>query len=347
MEKEEIDKLELELQSTLLKVKKHTRILNLFKVLSYGGSIVYFLGIFISFNILIYTHSQWFDQIDNTTILYIIIPLFVLIIIGTLGTSYYYSKYIQTEQQAIQKIIKTILPSGQYSFEKGAFSISKLMLSGFFGNIQRDKISAYSLGELKLSEQGSTITINDIGLKKSTLMYWLSKSSVGTFITVVIYMFRGIFSKRMEDITLDFRGMFSTVSLKKNIGGIVIIVPDKLEKHMDYLADNIQKLKNRDGIELIKMEDVEFEHAFTVYSSDDTLARYILTPSRMRKMVELKKRYDKDIMISYAFNHFYAAINIPEGLLGLDNTKIAKGNSVNNFYNNVCLSRSMMNLSEI
>lgn len=342
MEASEIDKLEEELQNKFSRIKERTKVLNLFRILSYGGSILYFLGVFIGTNILAYTYSEWFSQIDNMTILYMIIPLFVLITIGSAGTSYYYSKYIRTEQEALQSIIKVIFPTATYSLDKGKFSISRLMLSGLFGNVERDKITAYSLGALQTIQNNQRIVINDISITNSRWVYWLSKSSIGVFLIVIIYMIRGIFAKRIQDITTDFRGMFSTVPLNKNIEGIVIIVPDRLEKQIDYLAENIQKLKNRNGINLVKMENVDFEYEFSVYASDDILARYILTPARMRKIVELKNKYGRDIMLSYAFNQFYAAVNLPEGLLGLDNKKIIDGNSVHSFYNNVCMSQTIM-----
>ncbi|MDR0228842.1 MAG: DUF3137 domain-containing protein [Flavobacteriaceae bacterium] len=338
-----INKLDAELQESLSEIKKRSKVLTLFRVLSFGGSLLYFIGIFIVFNVTIFTNPEFLNTIDNTTVLYVIIPLFILITIGSAGSSYYYSKYIYTEQRAIIKLVNDLFPNSEYTIDKGSFSVSKLMLSNLFGDLEREKVSSYSHGTLKLPGDKSKIVLNDISLGNSKIDYWLSKTSIGTLLVVMKYMFKGIFSKRLEDVTTNFRGVFNTTTLNKKINGIVIIVPDHLEKHIDYLAKSIQQLSNREGINLIKMESVYFEQQFSVYTTDDILARYILTPARMDEILKLKGEYHRDMMFSYAFNQFYMAISMPEGLLGLDSKKINKDNSVAGFYANVSLAKNVIN----
>ncbi|MDR2221681.1 MAG: DUF3137 domain-containing protein [Flavobacteriaceae bacterium] len=343
MDTTEIEKLELELQNALFEIKKRSKVLTLFRVLSYGGSLIYFLGVLVVFNIGFLTNPKLVNAIDNTTVLSIIIPLFILITIGSAGSSYYYSKYISTEQEAIIRIVNKLFPDAEYTNSTGSFSVSKLMLSNLFGNMEREKVSSYSHGTLKLKGDRSPIVLNDISVGNSKIDYWLFKTSIGTLLVVMKYMFKGMFSKRLENLTTNFRGVFNVITLNKKVEGIVIIVPDHLEKHIDYLAKSIQQLSNREGINLIKMENIDFEHKFSVYTTDDILARYILTPARMDEIVKLKGEYHRDMMFSYAFNQFYMAISMPEGLLGLDSEKINKDNSVAGFYANVSLAKNVIN----
>lgn len=50
---------------------------------------------------------------------------------------------------------------------------------------------------------------------------------------------------------------------------------------------------------MIRMENPEFEKYFAVYAHDDVEARYLLSPSLMERMVELRERFDSRIAFSF------------------------------------------------
>ena len=62
------------------------------------------------------------------------------------------------------------------------------------------------------------------------------------------------------------------------------------------------------------MENPEFEKLFVVYGTDQTEARYILTPTVMEAIISLKKTLHKKIHLSFIDNRVYFAISFDENL---------------------------------
>ncbi len=52
----------------------------------------------------------------------------------------------------------------------------------------------------------------------------------------------------------------------------------------------------------------EFEKAFVVSSTDQIEARYILSPSMMRRLLDLRARHDNELHISFIANRIYLAL---------------------------------------
>jgi hypothetical protein len=147
----------------------------------------------------------------------------------------------------------------------------------------------------------------------------------------------------MENIVGDFRGMFADAQLEKKIKGSVVVLPDHLESRLDYLAKNIQALKNVNGNKLVTLEDAEFERYFAVYASDEITARYVLTPAMMLRMTELKKKYNRDIMLSFNGDRFYFAVAMPEGFLTLGNLSLTSGEALKDLYDNIMAAQGILN----
>jgi hypothetical protein len=135
--------------------------------------------------------------------------------------------------------------------------------------------------------------------------------------------------------------MFAEAQLEKSIRGTVVILPDHLESRLDYLAQTIQSLKTVDGNKLVLLEDVEFERCFVVYASDEITARYVLTPAMMQRITELKRKYNRDIMLSFSDDRFYFAVTMPEGFLTLGNASLASGEALKDFYDNIAAARDI------
>jgi hypothetical protein len=58
----------------------------------------------------------------------------------------------------------------------------------------------------------------------------------------------------------------------------------------------------------VKLEDPEFEKMFAVSSTDQIEARYILSPSMMRRLLDLRARHGNELHISFIGNHIYLAL---------------------------------------
>ena len=60
-------------------------------------------------------------------------------------------------------------------------------------------------------------------------------------------------------------------------------------------------------LERVNLESPEFEHEFDVYSTDQVESRYLLSPSLMVRMVELKKRMNCELQFSFVATKLYMA----------------------------------------
>jgi hypothetical protein len=144
-----------------------------------------------------------------------------------------------------------------------------------------------------------------------------SQSQIGGYAMLLKTMFGGVFAKRVENVAGSFRGLFANAKLSKAINGSIVIFPDHLEQHLDYLARSLQSLKSMGDCKLVQLEDPEFERYFAVYATDEITARYVLTPAMMLRMTELRRKYNRDVMLSFSGDRFYFAVSMPEGFLTL------------------------------
>jgi len=280
---------------------------------------------------------------EANRILVVIIPLFVLITIGSFGMSIYYRKFTEAEQSSIRRIIREMFPNAKLALLPSDVSTLTLLQSNFFGGMNSQYTSGYSFGTVIFENDGRKITFRDIVINVGNQENLATQNPVSGMFLVFKMMFKGLFGKRVENIASNFRGMFADAQLEKKINGSVVVLPDHLESRLDYLAKNIQALKNVNGNKLVMLEDVEFERYFAVYASDEITARYVLTPAMMLRMTELKKKYNRDIMLSFNGNRFFFAVAMPEGFLTLGNSSLTSGEALKDLYENITTAQDILN----
>lgn len=106
-----------------------------------------------------------------------------------------------------------------------------------------------------------------------------------------------------------FGGIFFVGDFNKSFKGRTYILPDKIEKSFGRFAKYFQSLGKSHG-QLVKLEDPEFEKEFVVYSDDQIEARYILSTSLMKRILDFKKKAKSDIMMAFKSSKIYIAIPI-------------------------------------
>jgi len=116
--------------------------------------------------------------------------------------------------------------------------------------------------------------------------------------------------KGNAEIENVFKGAFFVSGFNKKINGKVFVYPDGSEKILGRFAGFFQKSSKG---ELVKMDSPEFEREFVVYSTDQVLARYVLSTSLMQKILEFKKAVNKPLYFSFKDKNMYTAIS------GIDN----------------------------
>jgi Protein of unknown function (DUF3137). len=104
-----------------------------------------------------------------------------------------------------------------------------------------------------------------------------------------------------------FDGWFFVVDFPRNFQGETLVYRDVAEQSMGWFGRSLQEKMVPRGIELIHLEDADFERYFKVLSDDQLKARYILTPALMRKAVELQNRVYESMYLSFRHNSMYVA----------------------------------------
>lgn len=105
-----------------------------------------------------------------------------------------------------------------------------------------------------------------------------------------------------------FRGLFISADFHKDFRGQTFVRSDVAEKYFGQFARFVQKpLFSR--LELVQLEDPEFEREFVVHSSDQIEARYILTPALMQRMLELKRKFAAQVEFAFLHSRVYVAIS--------------------------------------
>lgn len=99
-----------------------------------------------------------------------------------------------------------------------------------------------------------------------------------------------------------FKGLFVIADFNKDFLGITLVLPDSEERAFGRLGQWFQGLAASAGMqpgELIKLEDPEFEKAFKVYSTDQVEARYILSTSLMRRILDFAHAAETDVRMAF------------------------------------------------
>jgi hypothetical protein len=105
-----------------------------------------------------------------------------------------------------------------------------------------------------------------------------------------------------------FKGLFISADFHKEFRGRTIVRSDIAEKYFGQIARFVQKPVFSE-LQLVQLEDPDFEKEFVVHASDQIEARYILTPSLMQKMLELKHRFGDKVEFSFLNSRVYIAVS--------------------------------------
>ena len=120
-------------------------------------------------------------------------------------------------------------------------------------------------------------------------------------------------SKGRRHVHTIFKGLFFIADFNKHFSGRTVVLPDTAEKLFGQIGTMLQSMNKMRG-QLIKLEDPEFEKMFAVYGDDQIEARYILSTSLMRRMIEFKKKTRRRIYFSFIGSKVYVAVTYARNL---------------------------------
>lgn len=111
-----------------------------------------------------------------------------------------------------------------------------------------------------------------------------------------------------------FRGLFLVAEFNKHFKSRTVVLPDQAEKAFGSLIGGWLQSNNFSRDDLIRLDDPEFEKHFVVYSNDPIEARYILSHSMMKRLLEFQKKVPHPIHVSFIQNHIHVAIGTGKDL---------------------------------
>lgn len=189
------------------------------------------------------------------------------------------------KETVIPALVATIDPSLSHSSERGIPS-SAFVESELF----RTAPARYSTEDLIEGRYGKTfLQLAEVNAKKRET----TTDSEGRTKTRYVTFFDGLF------LIADFH---------KHFHGRTFVFPDKSEKTFGRMARFFQKVGGRSETDLIQMDDPEFEHQFKVYATDQVEARYVLSNAMMRRILEMQKRFGKDIRLAFKNSSLLLAV---------------------------------------
>lgn len=114
-----------------------------------------------------------------------------------------------------------------------------------------------------------------------------------------------------------FEGAMIRIKMNKHFDGITVIRPKKNAPRKDNYKD-LQKA----GLQEVKLEDSEFEKLYTVYSTDQIEARYLITTAFMERLKSIQKAFAAQCCFcSFSENYIYLGMHTGCDLFALGSLK--------------------------
>ncbi len=110
-----------------------------------------------------------------------------------------------------------------------------------------------------------------------------------------------------------FRGVFFVADFNKDFTGRTYVLPDKAQRLLGGAGQALQGMRSAYG-ELVKLEDLEFERHFVVYSDSQIEARYLLSAALMARITDFRNRHGHPLRLGFVDSNLYVAISVRRNL---------------------------------
>jgi hypothetical protein len=104
-----------------------------------------------------------------------------------------------------------------------------------------------------------------------------------------------------------FHGLLFVSDFRGGSAGQTLVLQDVAQNLLGKLGQALQSIAPPVG-KLVKFDDAEFERLFVVYSEDENLARTVLTPALMQRMVEFRNKYHVFPQLSFTGTRFIISL---------------------------------------
>lgn len=216
----------------------------------------------------------------------IIVPIVISMIIGPLACKFISKSYImEFKILVIDRIVHFLDKNLSYD-RRGCIPKSTFVLSEIFNTIPN-------------RYQGDDLVTGEVCKTKIQFCELNARYKSG--------------SGKHSSTRTVFKGLFFIGDFNKNFSCKTVVLPDTAEKFLGRIGQKLQSI-NLARDELIKLDDPEFEEHFVVYSDDQVGARYILSTSLMKRIVDFKKKSSRNIYLSFIGSMVFVAVSYTRNL---------------------------------
>lgn len=110
------------------------------------------------------------------------------------------------------------------------------------------------------------------------------------------------------------RGLFLVTEFNKHFKAKTVIFPDLAKKTFGNLIGGWLQSMNMSRGKVIQLNDPLLEKHFVVYGNDPIEARYILSNSMMKRILDFQKKISHPLFISFVHNHIHVGIGTGKDL---------------------------------
>ncbi|MBA4746829.1 MAG: DUF3137 domain-containing protein [Muricauda sp.] len=298
-----------------------------------------------------YNFIEWFGGMHQNEIWLTSLQMPMFFLIGVFYVIYAMAnsqkrKYMAIEKEILETLLEKIVPTFHFDANKqiDVLEIANSELLSQHNPFVKDQSlnQVYNMNQGVLSGKvGSTSismgNVKTVGLQVSPyLMYIPFYAHIYmTYTYLKPWLTK---EKSIDEMGSGFTGMFATMDFNKKFNGTTVVLPDQYEKRIGYMAKTLQSM-NLGRDQLVNMEDTEFENEFVVYSTDQTEARYILSPSLMQRIIAFKKKVGSSVLMSFKNDKLYMAVQLPHGFLSLrQNQNLVTSNVLELFYEDITMA---------
>jgi len=123
--------------------------------------------------------------------------------------------------------------------------------------------------------------------------------------------------KRVEVVPV-FHGLFFVADFAKHFRGQTLVLPDRAERRLGAFGRAFQAFGGGHGLRLVQLEDPAFERVFAVYASDETEARYLLSPALMQRIVRFHENTGSQLRLGFAGGRVFVAVPLAGELFAVN-----------------------------
>lgn len=324
---------------------------NMYRFYNTGSNLIiliFVLGIFF-LPLFTYLNNEWITEMTRdgfgATFQFFFILYWAFYFIFMISANRLGIKFKKIESDILQPVLDKLIPNLKFNPQKQITSdaITKSQLMPSYSQVpgnknKHQKVYNMSAGLVSGKIGNTSVAMGDVKIINQSIF-----GSYFMYIPLFTHLYfsysylRPWFSKNhsVDQIGHSFMGMFAIIDFNKKFNGHTVVLPDRLEKRIGYLAKTIQSLKlNRS--QLVNLEHTGFEEEFVVYGTDQIESRYILSTTFMERITTLKRKIDRPIMLSFIDDKLHIAIQHPDGFFSLpQNKNLVTSNAFELFLENI------------